>query len=299
MITTPPRPRPAPIDDTWAIEPLLTAGPPTPPVRGGRLPDELGSRLGGDFAVPLRPTGATLVVNFVSTLDGVVAFDRRGLTGGRQVSGGFEPDRFLMGALRAAADAVVVGAGTQRAGNGRGWSPRDVHPASAEAFAEWRRSMGLAPEPTAVIVTASGRIDPDHPGLHDRAVPALIVTTTSGARALPRLPAGCEVTVAGDGDGVTGRALVDALEARSHRLVLCEGGPGLFGSLLRDGVVDELYLTVAPQIAGRAGEADRLALVEGVAYSPGDAPWARLRDVRRVADHLFLHYHIGAIGGAS
>jgi riboflavin biosynthesis pyrimidine reductase len=295
----PPRSKPAPIDSDWAIEPLWATAPSSRPVRGGPLPDDLRARLGSDFVIPLRPTGATVVVNFVSTLDGVVAFDRRGLTGGREVSGAFEPDRFLMGILRAAADAVLVGAGTQRAANGRGWSPRHVHPASAEAFAEWRRTMGLAPEPTTVIVTASGRIDPDHPGLHDPAVPSLIVTTPAGARALPSLPAGSEVVVPDDGDRVAGRALIDVLEARGHRLVLCEGGPGLFGSLLRHGVVDELYLTLAPRLAGRAPDADRLALVEGVAYAPDGAPWTRLRDVRRVADHLFLHYHVGATGGTS
>jgi riboflavin biosynthesis pyrimidine reductase len=291
--------RPVPIDIERGFEPLWDAPDAAASARGGPLPDELRARLGGDVVIPLRARGATLVVNFVSTLDGVVAFDRRGETGGREVSGAFEPDRFLMGVLRAAADAVVVGAGTQRAANGGGWSPRHVHPASAGAFAEWRRTMGLAPEPTTVIVTASGRIDPDHPGLHDPAVPTLIVTTPAGARALSRPPPGSEVLVPGDGDQVGGRALIDLLDARGHRLVLCEGGPGLFGSLLRDGVVDELYLTLAPRLAGRAPDAERLALVEGVAWTPEGSPRTELRGVRRVADHLFLHYHVKATGGAS
>lgn len=295
----PPTSRPSPIDTGRGFEPLWTASHTAASARGGPLPDELRSRLGADFVIPLRATGATLVVNFVSTLDGVVAFDRRGETGGREVSGAFEPDRFLMGVLRAAADAVVVGAGTQRAANGGGWSPRHVHPASAGAFAEWRRTMGLAPEPTTVIVTASGRIDPDHPGLRDPAVPSLIVTTPAGARALSRLPPGSEVLVSGDGGRVGGRELMEILEARGHRLVLSEGGPGLFGSLLRDGIVDELYLTLAPRLAGRAPDAERLALVEGVAWAPDGAPTTELRDVRRVADHLFLHYHVSATGGAS
>ena len=34
------------------------------------------------------------------------------------------------------------------------------------------------------------------------------------------------------------------------RTVLCEGGPTLFGALLAEGVADELFLTLAPKLAG-------------------------------------------------
>jgi len=54
--------------------------------------------------------------------------------------------------------------------------------------------------------------------------------------------------------------------------------------------VDELFLTIAPQIAGRTPGMPRLALVEGLAYEIGATPWAELASVRRSGDHLFLRY---------
>ena len=118
----------------------------------------------------MRADRPTIVSNFVSTIDGVVAFDTEGRTGGREISGASTPDRFLMGLLRATADAVLNGAGTVRSGAHHRWTPAYVYPPAAEAYAAWRRELGLAAaQPTTVIVSATGSIDPGHPGLNDPA----------------------------------------------------------------------------------------------------------------------------------
>ena len=52
-------------------------------------------------------------------------------------------------------------------------------------------------------------------------------------------------------------------------LLLHEGGPTLFGQFLLAGLADELFLTMAPQIAGRTREHPRPALVAGVQFVPG------------------------------
>ena len=111
--------------------------------RGGALPPALARRYGSDLTIGLRSDGPTIVANFVTTLDGVVAFDTMGRTGGREVSGGFAPDRFLMGLLRATADAVLVGAGTVRSGAHHVWTPDHVHPPSTAAYATWRHDSDL------------------------------------------------------------------------------------------------------------------------------------------------------------
>jgi riboflavin biosynthesis pyrimidine reductase len=227
----------------------------------------------------------------VSTLDGVVALDRIGASGGREISGGFEPDRFVMGLLRATADAVLVGAGTVRASKTHGWAPAHVHAASAGGFAAWRREIGLtAASPTTVIVTASGSLEPDRIPA-DPATPVIIVTTGSGAQRLGHLTGADHVEIASvsSGDSIPVDVLVAFLEARGFRLVLSEGGPALFAQLLASRVVDEVFLTLAPQLAGRSPASARLSLVEGVALAPA-APWARLRSVMRSNDHLFLRY---------
>ena len=87
-------------------------------------------------------------------------------------------------------------------------------------------------------------------------------------------------------------AVLDALAARGARLVLCEGGPHLFGQLLDARLVDELFLTMAPQIAGRSDAAPRLSLVEGTAFDVPKARWGQITDLRRAADHLFTRYRL-------
>lgn len=282
--------------DAWAFEALLApdvraaAGT----TRGGALPPALARRYGAQLSIALRSSGPTIVANFVTTIDGVVAFDTAGRTGGREVSGGFEPDRFLMGLLRATADAVLVGAGTVRSGAGHVWTPDHVHRLSASAYGAWREQLGLAAaQPTTVIVSASGRVDPAHPALHRSDVPLLILTTGVGARRLRAgaLPPNVDVLATADAGGdIDPQALRSVLADRGFELVLCEGGPTLFGGLVGAGLVDELFLTVAPQIAGRAPDLPRLALVEGLGYAAGSAPWAGLRSVMRVGSHLFLRY---------
>ncbi len=234
-------------------------------------------------------------MNFVSTVDGVVALDRVGASGGREISGGFEPDRFLMGLLRASADAVLVGAGTVRASGTRAWTPSRVYPASAAAFAGWRRELGLGhATPATVVVSASGDLRPDSFDMSEPDLSVVILSTTEGARrmnGLPR-PERLEIVDLGGDGHVSTDAIVGFLGDRGFGVVLSEGGPTLFGELLAARAVDDLFLTVAPQFVGRSGAAGRLSLVEGLAFSPSLAPWARLRSVMRAEDYLFLRYDL-------
>ena len=234
-----------------------------------------------------------MVANFVSTLDGVVAFEADGSSGGGDVSGFFDPDRFVMGLLRAIADAVLVGAGTVRAAPTHEWTARRVHPASAAAYATWRTRMGLAtPQPTTLVATASGALDLGHPGLSAPDVPVIVATTVAGARRVTSAAtaANVSVEVAGTGERVTAARLVEIAGSIGARLVLCEGGPHLIGDLLDARLLDELFLTIAPQVAGRDDASPRLGFVAGKAFAIADAPWAELVSVHRAADHLFLRY---------
>jgi riboflavin biosynthesis pyrimidine reductase len=303
-IVRPPAPVPAghalradgnrPIEGLWEAPGMSAAS-----VRGGRLPADLAERFRARLEIPLRTDRPTIAANFVSTLDGVVALDRAGETGGREISGGFEPDRFVMGLLRATADAVLVGAGTVRASRTHAWTPARVHPASAAAFAGWRRDLGLASAaPTTVVVSASGDLEPGQLDLSDPNVSFVVATTANGARQLQRRwPSDrVEIVPIADGRRLPIDALLGLLRERGYGLVLSEGGPTLFAELLAARAVDELFLTVAPQLAGRVNGNSRLGLVEGVSFVPGLAPWATLRSVMRSEDHLFLRYDLADRG---
>jgi riboflavin biosynthesis pyrimidine reductase len=74
------------------------------------------------------------------------------------------------------------------------------------------------------------------------------------------------------------------------RRLLHEGGPTLFGQFLGAEVVDELFLTLSPQIAGRKGDAIRPGLVQGMEFMPDRAPGFQLLSVKQRAEHLYLRY---------
>ena len=76
------------------------------------LPEGLRSRYDGNLSFPPAPEERPYcIANFVSTLDGVVSFNIPGQSEGAQISKSNEEDRFIMGLLRASADAVLVGSG--------------------------------------------------------------------------------------------------------------------------------------------------------------------------------------------
>jgi riboflavin biosynthesis pyrimidine reductase len=272
------------------LRPLMSSPPGRGATRAARHP-ELEARYGGVLAIPQRPDRPTLVSNFVSTLDGVVSYLTPEAAGGGEISGFFEPDRFVMGLLRSLADAVLIGAGTLRAGVDERWTPGFIHPPSAGAFAELRMSLGLRPEPMTAIVSASGSLDFTHPGLAQPDIPVLVLTTNRGAESLRGTYPG-HVDVRALGEAIRPAAVIDALADRGAVLVVCEGGPHLIGSLVEAGTIDELFLTLAPQLAGRSPANPRLGLVEGPAFDVSSAPWARLVDLRLAGDHLFTRYRL-------
>ena len=250
------------------------------PVGAVSLPEPLRRLYGGDLLLPER----CLYANFVSSLDGVVAVPS--VPGSNAlIGGGSDADRFVMGLLRAAADVVLIGSGTLRASPGGRWRPETVFPPSSAAYADLRHELGYGTSPRVAVVTGSGSIPSDHPALGDG---ALVLTTATGATRLAgRLPRGTELAVLPGDTAVDVRAAVELLHAHGHRRVLSESGPHVFGALVSNGLVDELFLTVSPLLAGRLGA---LGLVENVALLPDRVEAAVLRSVRVHGSHVFLQH---------
>jgi riboflavin biosynthesis pyrimidine reductase len=224
---------------------------------GVGLPAPLARAYGGDLS--LSPD--CVVANFVESVDGVVAFPGAGRESGAIVSGGSDADRFLMGLLRACADAVLIGAGTLRAAANDLWLPESIFPAAADLYAGLRRTLGLSERLPLYVVSGSGRVDPQHPALR------------AGGTVLRGLLMPAEIR--------------DAVRREGHRRILCEGGPGLLAELLKESLVDELFLTLAPRLFGRWPGDARKALTEG--RDLGGAA-LELSSLRRSGSHLFLRY---------
>jgi riboflavin biosynthesis pyrimidine reductase len=250
------------------------------------MPGRLEALYGG----PLRVGERAVFANFVSTIDGIVSFDVPGQDQAKQVSRGYAGDRFMLGLLRAIADAVIVGAGTLRKERESIWMAERAFPDASTEFAALRVSLGLPPRPLVVIVTGSGEIDLTAPVFVDGG-PVLIATTQSGARRVGRTPPNVQVRGLETDEGLRSVDLVRlAVKESGGQRILTEGGPNLFGSFLKERAVDELFLTIAPQIAGRSRDSRRTGLVEAAAFLPEEAPRATLSSLKRSEDYLFTRF---------
>lgn len=209
-------------------------------------PDAASSLSDENIVASLQSDAPVLRVNFVSSVDGAVTHDGR--------SGGLsdEADKRHFELLRRVCDVVLVGAGTVR---DEGYGPMRV----SEESACWRVANGLPEHPVFALVSGSLDLDPESRIFTDAPVRPIIFTTSRGAHRAAAFADLADVVVAGN-DRVPGPDIVSALHERSLRNVLCEGGPDLFGSMLADGVVDELFLTVNPTL--EAGDARRISAGE-------------------------------------
>jgi riboflavin-specific deaminase-like protein len=221
----------------------MTPGPPgddpVPPLRE-LLPED---RLIGirelidqlDLAPKALPERPYTIVNFVASADGHAAYRGRS----RWLSDG--ADRELFHGLREHVDAILVGTGTLRTER---YGPLVRDPERRQR----RAAAGLAPDPLACVFSRSGDIPTSIPLFADPASRVLLFTPsdldTSGLEAqvdVVRLDPG-ELTLT-----TMMRRLRSAYDVHS---LLCEGGPTLFGALLQEDVVDELFVSLAPKLTG-------------------------------------------------
>jgi riboflavin biosynthesis pyrimidine reductase len=263
--------------------------------RGGRampLPPKL-SRLYGAFRVPVPRSGFHVFSNFVSTLDGVVSLQVKGHSGGGDISGFSGQDRMVMGLLRAVADAVVVGSGTLAADPQHVWTPQAICPELGDDY----RRLGLAmakPHALNVIVSAAGTVNLRLPVFTSGKVAAMIITTVRGAIQLRkhRVPASVQIHVTRRRSGeIPAADILRAVgRAMTGKRVLVEGGPRLLATFYKERLIDEQFLSLAPQLSGREIGDARLGLVMGKTFAPRDPRWGQLIDARQGSRLLFLRY---------
>ena len=175
------------------------------------------------------------VVNFVASADGRAAFRGRS----RWLSD--DADRELFHGLREHVDAVMAGTGTLREER-YGRMVRDPERRRRRAAA------GLSPEPLSVVMSRSGDVPFDIPLFSDPASRVVIFTHAE----LDTSSLDAQVDVVRLDPGLLTlttmmRRLRSAFDVRS---LLCEGGPALFGALLQERLVDELFLSLAPKLTG-------------------------------------------------
>lgn len=204
------------------------------PRAGETTPEDLVAQLDLSSRAPReRPY---VVANMVSSLDGRAAFDgqTRGLSS--------DTDRRLFHLLRSAGDALLVGAGTVR-------EERYGVAVKNDELRERRRHHGLAPEQPTVIVSSRLMLPSDLPLLQAKGAPVIVATAAEHELE------GVEAEVKYERTGDDLRLLLARLRSEHDiRSLVCEGGPTLLSYLLAAGLVDELFLSLAPKLVGGGDE---------------------------------------------
>ena len=269
------------------------------PVSADTLPVILAMLYGGGFALPQRTSQERpyLIANFVETIDGIVAYNAPRQTGGPAVSGNNKQDKLVMGLLRAYADAVIIGTSSLREDANHLHIPSTISPDYSDAYAEVRTRLGKQEAlPISVILSASGDINFADKTFHTPGLRVVIITTEQGQTALHKktIPQGTAIHAVmspTSSERSVPPATALAFLAREYgvQVALYEGGPNLLSSLLKAHVVDELFVTVAPHLAGHSHDTHRFSLVEGHAFQP-DQMWATLMSVKLAGSHLLLRY---------
>ena len=218
-----------------------------------------------------------VITNTVSSVDG------RTTMGGKAAGIGSRTDRRTMRTLRSKVDAVMIGAGTLRAE---------------------KLSLGLdgpdgLPQPLAIIVTDSGDVPlEEHLIVEEGQEVLMLLSDAAPGRVVERLRALAPVVKA-PADSTGAVDLEEALRIlkaeRGVESLLVEGGPALNHALFSRNLVDELFLTVAPELLG--GSAERtLTLLRGPVLSARDRPTLDLASIHLSGGELFLRYSIMRTG---
>ena len=257
------------------------------------LPPKL-SRLYGAFRLPVPRSGFHVFSNFVSTLDGVVSLQVKGHGGGGDISGFSGQDRMVMGLLRAAADIIIVGSGTLAADPAHVWTPQAICPELADDYRLLADAMAKPRAALNVIVSAAGTVNLRLPVFTSGRVAAMIITTVRGAQRLhkQRVPDSVRIhPVRRRSAEIPAADILHAVSrATTGKQVLVEGGPRLLATFYKERLVNEQFLSLAPQLSGREIGDARMGLVMGKIFAPRDPLWGRLTDVRLGSRLLFLRY---------
>jgi len=245
--------------------------------RNENVGDILGSRQSwgkGRSHIRNRPF---VIATFAMTVDGKVTTKKFG-----PVDFTSREDKLHLFRQRALADAVLLGHTSLERDNVRLGLPRELQ--------DLRIKRGQSRSPLRVIVSNKGRID-DRLKIFQSDVSPIIIFST---KRMPRknqeaLRKTATLHLTGAREVDLGAMLKTLRDQYKIRTLACEGGPTLFRSLLKQGLVDQLNLTIAPYMFGGATAPTLTGLSNK--FLPASVHCS-LMDMRTVRDECFLIYRI-------
>ncbi len=260
----------------------------------------------GNFSLPaVQAKRPWIYANFVQSMDGIASFKGKHASGG-DIAQSME-DKWLMNVLRAHADAIFLGMNTlveetqnlPMLNGGRG----PVYRTEGEELRDLRKRLGKAREKV-IFATNSATIDPAAYKIFDGdEVDAFVLTTAAGADKLSGKHV--QTLVADSHATVNLPAAMEMLRRDlGIKLLLCEGGPTLYGNMARAGLIDEKFVTVSPMEVGllvppgqEPSEEEkqnppriRPTTFTAIGFTKENVPWWRWMSSRRVGSHEFNRY---------
>lgn len=209
----------------------------------------------GNFALPpAPPVRPWIYANFVQSLDGITSLLGEHASGG-EISQSRE-DRWLMDLLRAHADGIVMGMNTLlEERRNRGPQSRGIVFRVADAgLRQLRTRLGKARERNIFVTHALDLELAQYRVFDGEEVDAVIVTSPAGAGRLRAQKGASQVTILACGESEEfdlPTAVKRLREELGIQHLLCEGGPTLYGSLARAGLIDEKFVTISPVEIGQ------------------------------------------------
>ena len=194
-------------------------------------------------------------------------------------------DQDLLIELRTRCDAVMAGARTVDS------VPVNLGP-GGKKYRDLRVKNGLAEYNLRVVVSGSASLDPGAKIFEHKFSPLIILTTERAPK--PRVARlqklGAIVQTFGKAEVNFTAALKWLRQEWNVTRLLCEGGGEINGALLRENLVDEIYLTLCPIVFGGR---DAPTMADGAGIQElKDATCLRLKAQQRIGDELFLVYSV-------
>ena len=260
-----------------------------------------GTYLAHDLRTLGTPEQPFVYANFVSSLDGRIAvveaktgesYVLEDLTSGH--------DWRLFQELQAQADCMVTHGGYLRALAARKFDDILQVGVSKQALdiGRWRAEHGLTRQPAIAIVSRTLDFPmPSSLERHEQPVHIITANNAPAERVAFWREHGCEVAFAGSDTSVEGAPMIRMLGARGYARLYLLAGPQMLETVLRDGSLSRLYLTLTHQVIGgemfhtltagpRLGRAGRLrlhTLYYDTAAPKGTGQFFASFDVRREA----------------
>ncbi|NYB52168.1 MAG: 2,5-diamino-6-(ribosylamino)-4(3H)-pyrimidinone 5'-phosphate reductase [Methanobacteriaceae archaeon] len=211
-----------------------------------------------------------VILNAAMTLDGKIATR----TGSSEISG--QEDLLRVHELRKEMDAIMVGINTVLADDPR----LTVHKVPAK------------PEnnPVRVVVDSKARTPPEYRILNKEAPTIIAISSEASQDKIAAIESkGHQVMICGD-KRVDLNLLMKKLADEGIETLMLEGGSTLNYSMLKEGLVSEIRLCIAPMIAGGV-EAKTLVDGEGVDYMK-DAFRLKLKKTYTLGEDLIVEYKV-------